>query len=519
MNKKQKLLARQQSLLDTAKRENRNLTDDEQSEFDDITRQLNEMKSADDTPPAQNQNANPEPAARQLTQDEANQIREEERARVGEITAMCRDLGVDDTQMQRYISNGDSLDAVRSAIISDMRNNGAPISQSGSRGASVTVTEDEVDKYRRAASDGLLLQAGFQPKKVVDGARDFANMSIKTLAREVLAKETGQKDLYRMSDDEVFSLAMRRSFEPTSSFPAILDMTIEKSLVEGHRTANVTFDQFTKKGSLRDFKKHDNNYLAGPTTEFKKVPENGELTADKISTAKRPQRQLETYGKQFTFTREAFINDDIGLFTKVPAKQVKAARKTINKQVYNIMMGNPKIYDGKNLFCKDHGNLVTKGTGITAESLKAMIYALATQKDEFDEPMSISPAIIVVPVGMQFDMYTLFFSPTINTEGNTQAVNPLYAYREKIKIVEEPLINTLSGGSGNVMPWWLLGHSDDTDFIEVDYLNGNEMPTFRRSEPIGTLGFVWDTWLDWGVNVMDYRGAVKNPGAVLDYAL
>jgi hypothetical protein len=69
------------------------------------------------------------------------------------------------------------------------------------------------------------------------------------------------------------------------------------------------------------------------------------------------------------------------------------------------------------------------------------------------------------------------------------------------------------------MPWWLLGHSDDTDFIEVDYLNGNEMPTFRRSEPIGTLGFVWDTWLDWGVNVMDYRGAVKNPGAVLDYAL
>ena len=51
--------------------------------------------------------------------------------------------------------------------------------------------------------------------------------------------------------------------------------------------------------------------------------------------------------------------------------------------------------------------------------------------------------------------------------------------------------------------------------IKVDYLNGQETPTIRRSEQAGQLGFVWDIYLDWGVTVVDYRGIAKNPGVVI----
>ena len=44
------------------------------------------------------------------------------------------------------------------------------------------------------------------------------------------------------------------------------------------------------------------------------------------------------------------------------------------------------------------------------------------------------------------------------------------------------------------------------------YLIVQETPTIRRMETPGQLGYVWDIWLDWGVTVVDYRGAVKNPG-------
>ena len=305
--------------------------------------------------------------------------------------------------------------------------------------------------------------------------------------------------------------AGRKNKERTHGFPAILDNAINKSYVEGHRKAPVTFDRWTKKGSLKDFKVHDNNYLAGPIGDFLEVPEGGELKNDKPTDAKLPTRRLHTYGKQFTLSRQAFINDDIDLVTSIPARHAAAARRTINTQCYQILMGNPAIYDGKKLFSAEHRNLLKIGSGITKAAVQSMILTLSTQKDEFGQPIIIRPGAFIVPVGMSFDVYTLFNSPTINTEGNTHSVNPLYQYRN-LDVIEDPTINTLAGGFGNVMPWFMTANTTDTAFIEVDYLNGQEIPTIRRMETPGQLGFVWDIYLDWGINVMDYRGAIKNPG-------
>ena len=197
--------------------------------------------------------------------------------------------------------------------------------------------------------------------------------------------------------------------------------------------------------------------------------------------------------------------------TSIPARYAAAARRTINTQCYRILMTNPSIYDGKALFHAEHKNLLTTGTGITQAAVQAMIMALSTQKDEFGQPIIVRPGKIIVPAGLSFDIYTLFNSQYIHTSGNTQAVNPLYQYRD-LAIVEDPTINTLAGGFGNVMPWFMTANPSDSPFIEVDYLNGQEVPTIRRMETPGQLGFVWDIYLDWGINVMDYRGAIKNPG-------
>ena len=62
------------------------------------------------------------------------------------------------------------------------------------------------------------------------------------------------------------------------------------------------------------------------------------------------------------------------------------------------------------------------------------------------------------------------------------------------------------------MPWWMFGSTEDTEGIEVDYLNGRDTPFIRRAEVPGTLGYVWDIFLDWGISVMDYRGIIMNPG-------
>lgn len=485
----EQMIQRQQELLNLAKAEQRELTADEQIEFDGLQESIDAMKSAKDA------------------SERALEAQKSERTRCAEITNLCREFSVKSEDEQKYIADGVSVDAVRAAILDGMKKEKAPLEARGT----ADVTKSAEDKFRAAAADALIMRSGMTLEKPVEGARDLMGMSLKDLAIETM----GESGLNRKSADEIYQMAQRQFFNPTAAFPAILDNAINKAYVEGHRTAAVTFDRWTKKGTLKDFKTADNNYLAGPAGEFLEVPEGGEIKHDVFTDVKRPTRKLKTYGRQFTLTRQAFINDDIDLVTRIPAKYAASARKTINKQVYSILVNNPAIYDGGNLFSSTHKNLLTTGTGITQAAMQNMILALQNQLDEFGDSIIVRPATIVVPSGLAFDIYTLFNSPTINTSGNTQAVNPLYRYANSIEVVEDPTINVLCGGFGNTMPWFLLGAKQDTDFIEVDYLNGQEIPTIRRMETAGQLGFVWDVYLDWGVSVMDFRGAVKNPGTTV----
>ncbi|MDE6260419.1 MAG: hypothetical protein K2M42_06090 [Oscillospiraceae bacterium] len=506
MNKKQKRAAkllRQRELVNAAKQEKRDLTAEEQAEFDTLQGEIDDLTRQIE---AEEQDQGDEPTPPDNTRQMVDEAISGERQRVAGITSLCRSAGV---EPDRFISEGRTLDETRAAVLDQLIQRGGPI------GSRVSVGGSGEDDFRRDAADGMVMRGGLTPEGAGSGARQFAAMSFRDLAIECMER-AGESGARRMSSDELFTAIMQRQYlTPTAAFPSILDTAIEKAYVAGHKQVPVTFDRWTKKGTLSDFKIHDNKYIAGPIGDFKEVPEGGELKNDKPVDAKLPTRQLKTWGKQFTLSRQAFINDDIGLVTSIPARHAAAARRTINRQCYEILMKNPKIYDDKALFSADHKNLLKSGTGITKEAVQAMIMAISTQKDQFDQAITIRPAMLVLPVGMGFDLFTLFNSPTIQTTDNTQAVNPLYRYG--LQQVEDPEINRLAGAGA--APWFLLGATEDTAFIEVDYLNGQETPNIRRMETPGQLGFVWDIYLDWGIQVMDFRGAVKNPGVKIENTL
>lgn len=519
-------ILRQQELVNTAKTANRSLNGEEQAEFDALQREIEsltlEIEQGEDNsgePLSSGQVRQAEEPQNgssstpgQVGENPLQRDVDAERTRISDIVVMCRDFNIAPENEDKFIKESFTVDQVRAAILEQLRAHGAPVN------TGISGTASGEDDFRRDAADGLLIRGGITVDKPSTGAQQMAHMGLRDLAIECLerADVSGAR---RMSSNELFTEIMQRQYyNPTAAFPTILDNTINKAYVEGHCTAPATFDLWTKKGTLKDFKEHDNYYLAGPIGDFEEVPEGGELKSDIPTDAKRPTRRLKTWGKQFTLSRQAFINDDIELVTRIPARHAAAARRTINTQCYQRLMGNKEIYDGKALFCKEHANLLKTGTGITRAAVQGMILALSTQKDEFDQAIIVRPGKIIVPAGLDFDIYTLFHSPYIHTEDNTQAVNPLYAYKD-MQIIADPTINKLSGGFGNVMPWFMTANSTDSDFMEVDYLNGQEIPTIRRMETPGQLGFVWDIYLDWGINVMDYRGCVKNPGIKVENPL
>lgn len=513
MNELQKALARQQELVTLARNEGRDLTAEEQAEFNRCQAVIdaagNEGGEAGGQPAGGERGEENGGQGAQASVADTQRAIQAERQRTADIMALCRQTGMDP---EEHIRSGASMDDVRAAAVDFLIQHNGPV------GTRMSDNSREQDNFRQAATDALLMRSGIDVERPTESAEQMRGLSLRDLAIECMAREGlgTTASLLRMSKDDLWSMACRQFFNPTAAFPAILDNTIRKAIVQRYQAVPTTFQVWTTKGSVTDFKPtKDHEYLAGGAGEFLRVGEGGELKHDTPQTELLPQRQVATYGRQFSMTREAFINDDVGFITQVPGMYAASAKRTINKQVYSILFNNPTIFDGVALFNSAHNNLITTGAAPSIETLQAIMIKLLNQKDPFGDSIMVQPRYVIVPVGYGFLMSQILETAQIDVTGiGSHTANALYQYRNKLQVIEEGALNVLAG-DGNAIPWFVAGDQRYAKSLQVDYLNGQETPTIRRSEVPGRLGFVWDIWLDWGITAVDFRGIAKNPGTTI----
>ena len=510
----QEMIARQQAIVDGARNEGRGLTREEQAEFDQLQGKIDAARNAGGQDgnqgggehPAEGNRGAGDPGGAEgegRNNDATRQAAvQAERQRNSDIVALCRQVGMDPAE---YIRGGQTMDQVRQAAVEFMISHGGPVG---------TRTDDgQGNEFRNAAVDALLLRAGVPVSNPAREADSLRGMSVRDLMIECMARsgEGSTTSMLRMGKNDLWDMAVRQFLSPTASFPAILDQAIQKSIVHQYQLVPTTFDLWTSKGSLPDFKPSKAHEYTIGGGQFDKVTEGGELKHSTLDTDMNPLRKLDTYGTQFTMTREAFINDDIGFLSEMPGQYARVAKRKINKQVYEVIVKNPAVYDGVTLFEADaHKNLIATGTAPTIESVQKMMMKLLRQTDPFGESIMVQPKYILVPVGYGFLMSQLLETSQVDVEGiGSHTANALYKYRTQLQVVEEGAINALAGSSE--VPWYIVGDKTTAKSVQVDYLNGVETPSFRRSEKAGYLGFVWDIWLDWGITVMDYRRG-QRPG-------
>ena len=477
------LIARQQALLEGAKAESRDLNAGEQKEFDALQKEIDKLK------------------ATSQKEDDLQKAVAAERQRTSEIMTLCRNFDLDP---QGYIDAGKSIEEVRAAILDDLAKQKAPITRSK---AGDGVTEDEEDKFRAEAELGLRQRMGMDTDK---GRSSFAGTRLRDLAAECLEREdVSAHELRRMSDDDLLKEVCKRAmFNPTDAFPAILDNTVNKTIADIYQLTPATFNLWTTSGSLSDFKQENvHQWEVGGVSDFEKVAENGELKADKPAEKLLPTRKLDTYGKSFSLTRQAFINDDIGYLARALREYAAAAKTTIDNQVYDMLL-NGSYADGKTIFHKDHGNLAITGAKPGQDGLQAAFLAMGSQKDDFGKHIRVVPKFVLIGNANQFDTYVALHSAQTTGSANND-VNPMYN-RAVQPIIVPQLDDAASSGA---TPWVLVADPLTAKSIEVDYLDGNQTPQVRRMEKPGVLGFHWDVFLDWGITALDYRGVYKNGGA------
>lgn len=248
-------MLRQQAIVNAAKAEgNRALTAEEQAEFEACQREIEEADAEIGTqerglaggtgtsmapPQIPTGIQTPSQVVPPVTSTEGQRSETEaERSRVTDIMALCRDFNIDPTD---HIQNGSTMDEVRSAILDGMRQTGAPVR--------VQVTRDEGDTFRERASDALMMRAGLPVEHPADGANELRAMSLRDLGIECLGRDgRDTMTLLRMQPDEMYTELHRQFYNPTSAFPAILDNTIRKSIVQLYNEVPTTFQAWTTKG-------------------------------------------------------------------------------------------------------------------------------------------------------------------------------------------------------------------------------------------------------------------------------
>ena len=427
-----------------------------------------------------------EPVNTGLTQEDLQKAMEQERKRTSEITAMFRDFDVEGAD--EAIVLGKSVEEARAMVMDQLRARNA--------GVSVKMGEAESDKFRAAAQDAVLMAAGIPVAEPAAGAQELRGYSMIEMARESLRRESGSA----VNFGDNMELA-RAAINSTSTFPAIMSNLANKSVMVGFNEAETTYQLWAGKGSNRDFKEAARVALS-EAGNLELVPEGGQFKQDSFGEASA-RTKVATYGKLFSLTRQAIINDDLGLFSKIATKYGSAAKRLVNKMVYAQLTGNVKMQDNVALFDSKHGNVAGTGEALSVKAIAKAITAMRRQKGITGEAtLNITPKYLVVPPELEVTAYQIVNSTAAVDGVNSGVVNP---YKGRFIVVADAELTDPDA-------WYLVADATQHDTIEVTYLNGVETPRLETRQGFDVDGIEYKVAFDCGVSALDFRGLYKNAG-------
>lgn len=420
-----------------------------------------------------------------------------ERNRTSAITKLCNRHNMQDLAT-KLIDGETTIEKAQEIVLDEIANRQAP----AVNGARVEMGETDVEKFRAAATDGLLIRAGVGADKPAAGASDFSRMGFKGLARECLRRQ-GNANVYRMSDLEVFETVIRAGMMGTSDFAYILEQTGAKSISRGFALARQTWKIWANKGSLPNLEAARRVNL-DDAPEMLEVDEGGEIQHGTIGD-KGELIQLATLARKIRITRRALLADDLSLFPKLFQKFGARAGVLIDAMAYGVLKANPNMDDGGALFQNAAArgyNLAATDAVVTASTVDIGYQRMMAQKASGGSQLDVIPSYLIVGPKNRVNAHVLTASiqditATSNANGTSNAFADLQA-------ITTPHLT---------QEWFLAADPTTADTVEVAFLDGKETPTMYATINDGDiLGQTFIAYFDCGAAGIGFQGLFKNAG-------
>ena len=415
-----------------------------------------------------------------------------ERARIVELGRIAKAAKLSEQLVAQHIEAGTSVDEFRRIALEEL----AKRSEAWQPAPRIEMVRDEADTRREALA--LALRHRINGGELPEHARPYAFTRLPDAARECL-KWKGER-LVGMSDSRVVQLAMTRS-----DFPHILADVANKTLLDSYRAGPAVLKSLCRQTTARDFKtKHA--LRIGEGGGLVEKAEAGEYTHGSIAE-QTSSYSVKTYGKIFSFSREAIVNDDLGAIDAWTRAIGRLAVEFEARLLANLLTANagsgPVLSDGKTLFHADHGNVAAQGGAIGVSTLDAARAALRRQKGLDGEVIiDADPRYLIVPVSLQTsaEQVTAEITPA-----QTSSVNP---FSGRLTVLSDPHLDDASATA-----WYVAADPSNVPVLEFCYLEGAEGPTTEQEWDFDRDVWKFKVRLDVGAGVVDWRGIYRNPGA------
>jgi len=406
---------------------------------------------------------------------------------------------------------GDTVEVVRTRVLDALKAQAAPTVSRSTPDTVIRAGADSLEKWVAQCQRALDHKLGLEevPRAELQD-NECAGMSLREMAREYLRvrniSATGLNPDRLVERALTVQSVLRSNFSHSSSdFANLLAASADKALSTGYMEAPETYSTWTRNVSMSNFRQHTftNLSLFG---DLQQVREGEEYTAGTYSDRGNPVT-LATYGKLFTITRQAIVNDDLNAFTAIPSRMGRAAARQVGDLVYAVITGDVKLSEqsGATLFNTTEGNLAASATVIDSASMALARKYLRTVTDPSGATLNITPAYLVVPAAIETAAQVFLRTAMVPGSAN----NDVNVFANSMQLVVEPRLD-----ADDVNAWYVMGAPGrEVDTVVVGWLDGRQEPFLEQDEGFSVDGMQYKVRIDCTAAALDWRGMYQNAGA------
>ncbi len=318
-------------------------------------------------------------------------------------------------------------------------------------------------------------------ERTLEAAHKRRNMGLQEMLLRAAKANGYQGDAYKLTDGNLRDV-LRASFgSSTHSIANVVGTAYGKFLLNGYTSVESVWDRISMIRPVSDFKAVTGVRVNGGFT-FEEVGPAGELKSAEATDEAR-SFGAKSYGRISAISRRDIINDDLGALTVVPTRLGRGAALRFNTNFWTEFQASNATYFER----------ATAGAGnaLSLTSLKAAVSAYRKVTDADGNPLSVAPAMLLLPPELEIAGAELMGSALIHgTSGAAPSTNVLAG---RYQVVSSVYLSSAS-------TWWLVANPGDLNAMEVLFLNGNRNPVVEQAEAdFDTLGIQVRGYFDFGV--------------------